>query len=62
MAKIETCLGPIEESLLQYRKSTIDNANERTLVEEWWYQGVLVKRGAHVQLKQGLLGTGIVGF
>jgi hypothetical protein len=52
MATIITKLGEMEESLLERREGEIDNENEHITWIEHWYQGELVKRSAHVTIKQ----------
>jgi hypothetical protein len=42
----------IEEDLLAYSTGLLDNENEHTIWEEWRLDGLIVKRGAHVTLKQ----------
>jgi hypothetical protein len=37
---------------LERREGEIDNENEHTTWIEHWYQGELVKRSAHVTIKQ----------
>jgi hypothetical protein len=53
MALIETTKGPMDESLLEKRLDTLDNSNERTHTVEYWLNGELVHRSAHVHLKLG---------
>jgi hypothetical protein len=52
MALILTSKGEMEESLLEKREGVIDNEVEFTTWTEHWYQGELVKRSAHVTIKQ----------
>ena len=49
---ILTTKGEMEESLLERREGVIDNEAEHTTWIEHWYQGELVKRSAHVTIKQ----------
>jgi hypothetical protein len=51
MSLITTTKGDLDESLLEKRENTIDNDNERTLITEYWLDGELVHRSAHVTLK-----------
>ncbi len=52
MATVFTTKGDMEESLLEKREGAIDNDNEFTTWVEYWYEGELVHRSAHVRLKQ----------
>jgi len=52
MAMIHTIKGAMDEALLERREGEIDNENEHTTWIEHWYQGELVKRSAHVTIKQ----------
>lgn len=58
MAMIHTIKGEIEESLLERREGEIDNANEHITWIEHWYQGELVKRSAHVTIKESAAAAG----
>jgi len=49
---ITTTKGEMDESLLEKREGTIDNDNETTTWVEYWLDGELVHRSAHVALKQ----------
>jgi cation transport regulator ChaC len=42
----------MEESLLEKREGTVDNDHEATTWVEYWHEGELVHRSAHVTLKQ----------
>lgn len=59
---INTTKGLIEESLLKKQEGTIDNDNELTTWVEYWLDGELVHRSAHVTLKHVLSTTEIQGF
>jgi len=50
---IETTKGMIEESLLEKREGSLDNDIEHTTWVEYWLEGELVHRSAHVTLKTG---------
>ena len=49
---ITTTKGEMDESLLEKIEGSIDNDNESTTWVEYWLEGELVHRSAHVQLKQ----------
>lgn len=51
MAKINTIHGEMDESLLEKREGTTDNANESTTWVEYWFEGVLVHRSVDMVLK-----------
>ena len=51
---IDTTKGPMDEALLEKRTGTFENDNERTSWVEYWLDGELVHRSAHVDLKQGI--------
>ena len=51
MALISTTKGDMDESLLERRDGFIDNDHEYTVWVEYWHEGELVHRSAHVQLK-----------
>jgi len=42
----------MDESLLEKREGTVDNDNELTTWGEYWLEGELVHRSAHVTLKK----------
>jgi hypothetical protein len=52
MPLITTTLGDMEADLLEKRNGSVDNDNEFTTWTEYWLDGQLVHRSAHVQLKQ----------
>ena len=53
----------MDESLLEKREGVVDNDNEHTTWVEYWLDGELVHRSAHVTLKKGVLAeTKIEGF
>ena len=49
---ITTTKGDMDESLLEKREGSLDNDNETTTWVEYWLDGELVHRSAHVQLKK----------
>jgi hypothetical protein len=52
MALVTTTKGEMDESLLEKREGSIDNENELTTWVEYWLDGELVHRSAHVTLKK----------
>jgi hypothetical protein len=42
----------MDDSLLEKREGIVDNDNEQTTWVEYWLEGELVHRSAHVQLKK----------
>jgi hypothetical protein len=52
---ITTTKGLMEESLLEKREGVVDNDNECTTWVEYWHEGELVHRSAHVQLKKAIV-------
>lgn len=42
----------MDDSLLVKKEGTVDNENETTTWTEYWLEGELVHRSAHVTLKQ----------
>lgn len=51
---INTTKGQMDESLLEKIEGSIDNDNETTTWVEYWLDGELVHRSAHVQLKKAV--------
>lgn len=49
---ITTTKGEMDESLLEKKEGTVDNENELTTWVEYWLEGELVHRSAHVTLKK----------
>lgn len=49
---ITTTKGKMDESLLEKREGTVDDENEYTTWVEYWLEGELVHRSAHVTLKK----------
>lgn len=52
MALVTTTKGEMDEALLEKREGAVDNDNEYTTWVEYWHEGELVHRSAHVTLKQ----------
>lgn len=52
MATVFTIKGDLDESLLEKREGFIDNDHEYTTWVEYWHEGELVHRSAHVMLKK----------
>lgn len=52
MAIVFTTKGDMDDSLLEKREGTVDNDNELTTWVEYWLEGELVHRSAHVTLKK----------
>ena len=47
-----TTKGDMDDSLLENRTGTVENDNELTTWNEYWLDGELVHRSAHVTLKR----------
>ncbi len=59
---IETKLGLIDEDKLVYKEGvSVDDENERSTYQEWYLDGELVKRNAHVTLKKWPVASGALG-
>ena len=54
MALVTTTKGDMDESLLVKKEGSVDNDNELTTWVEYWLDGELVHRSAHVQLKKSV--------
>lgn len=52
MALVTTTKGEMDETLLEKKEGTVDNDNELTTWVEYWHEGELVHRSAHVTLKK----------
>ena len=52
---VNTTKGEMDESLLEKKEGSVDNDNELTAWVEYWLDGELVHRSAHVQLKKSLV-------
>jgi hypothetical protein len=48
---VNTTKGEMDDSLLEKREGSVDNDNESTTWVEYWLDGELVHRSAHVTLK-----------
>ena len=56
-------LGEMDEALLEKRTGALDNDNECTTWVEYWLNGELVHRSAHVTLKKPVtLDSAVGGF
>jgi hypothetical protein len=55
---VTTTKGDMDDSLLEKRDGTVDNDNELTTWVEYWLEGELVHRSAHVTLKKPLIFIG----
>jgi len=51
---VNTIHGEMDDSLLVKKEGSIDNDNEFTTWVEYWLDGELVHRSAHVTLKTSL--------
>lgn len=49
---VTTTKGEMDDSLLEKREGSVDNDNEYTTWVEYWLDGELVHRSAHVALKK----------
>ena len=49
---VTTTKGDMDDSLLEKKEGSIDNENEYTTWLEYWLDGELVHRSAHVTLKK----------
>ena len=52
MALVNTTKGEMDESLLEKREGNVNNSHEYTSWVEYWYEGELVHRSVHVELKK----------
>ena len=52
---ITTTKGLMDEAALEKREGVVDNDNEYTTWVEYWHEGELVHRSAHVKLKKTLV-------
>lgn len=55
---ITTTKGDMDETLLEKREGSIDNEVETTTWVEYWLEGELVHRSAHVTLKHPAIADG----
>jgi hypothetical protein len=51
---VTTTKGEMDDSLLEKREGVVDNDNENAAWVEYWLDGELVHRSAHVTLKKPL--------
>ena len=58
---VTTTQGDMDDSLLNKKEGTIDNDNENTTWVEYYLNGELVHRSAHVSLKKPLVSISEVG-
>ena len=58
---ITTTKGLMDEACLEKRTGVVNNDNEYTTWVEYWLDGELVHRSAHVTLKRNLMSESIVG-
>jgi len=58
---VTTTKGDMDDSLLEKREGTFEDDNELTTWVEYWLDGELVHRSAHVTLKRSLPIGGEVG-
>jgi len=58
---VTTTQGEMDDSLLNKKEGTIDNDNENTTWVEYYLDGELVHRSAHVSLKRPLVSISEVG-
>lgn len=49
---VNTTKGEMDDSLLEKREGVVDDENEYTTWVEYWLDGELVHRSAHVTLKK----------
>ena len=49
---VNTTKGEMDDALLEKREGVVDNENELTTWVEYWLEGELVHRSAHVTLKK----------
>jgi hypothetical protein len=49
---VTTTKGNMDDSLLEKKEGVVDNDNEYTTWVEYWLDGELVHRSAHVTLKK----------
>lgn len=50
--QVSTTKGILNTEDLEYRTGSLDDDNEHTVWEEYWLDGELVHRSAHVTLKK----------
>ena len=52
MALVTTTKGLMDDALLERKEGAVDDDNEYTTWVEYWHEGELVHRSAHVRLKK----------
>ena len=52
MALVTTTKGEMDEAFLEKKEGSVDNDHEYTTWVEYWLDGELVHRSAHVALKK----------
>jgi hypothetical protein len=62
MAIVSTTKGDMDESLLEKREGSVEDANEYTVWTEYWLDKELVHRSVHVTLKQNVILDGIAAM
>ena len=58
---VTTTQGEMDDSLLNKKEGSVDNDNENTTWVEYYLDGELVHRSAHVSLKKPLVSISEVG-
>lgn len=58
---VTTTQGEMDDSLLKKKEGSVDNDNENTTWVEYYLDGELVHRSAHVSLKRPLVSISEVG-
>ena len=56
---VTTTKGDMDESLLEKREGSSENDNEIIKWVEYWLDGELVHRSAHVELKRNVFADGV---
>lgn len=59
---VTTTKGEMDDSLLEKKEGSVDNENEFTTWTEYWLEGELVHRSAHVTLKKNVVAQGIAAM
>ena len=62
LVEIDGVRHMMDEALLVMTSGVLDDENEHTTWTEWRLNGVIVKRGAHVQLKKNVAADGIAAM
>jgi hypothetical protein len=58
---VNTIYGEMNESLLEKKEGSVNNDNEFTTWVEYWLDGELVHRSAHVTLKKPVSAKTAIG-